>query len=122
MYLFINLLLGIALLIAGCYYRLNPPLYINGSFGYRTRRSSKNEDSWEEANRYAADMLVCAGIASSAIGLFFYAFEPNPLGLLASVVFSIISAALFLSLTEFHLITVFDENGERKNAVRIFDR
>lgn len=114
MYLFFDLIMGILFLAAGFYFRLNPPLYIDGSLGYRSKRSTKNEDTWEEANRYAADMLIYAGIFSTAVALFMYAFERNPTGLVVTVVFSLLSGALFLLLTEFHLMTTFDENGERK--------
>ncbi len=113
MYLFLNILFGIIFLVIGSYYWLNPPPY-NHFWGYRTRRAKRNEDTWEEANRYASDMMIYAGIAASSIGIFFYLFEPNPMGLLASMALSFVSAILFISLTELHLRTTFDENGQRK--------
>lgn len=118
MYLFFNLIFGIVFITAGFYFGINPPRFKAGSFGYKTRRSTTNEDTWEEANRYAADMMIFAGLSATAIGIFLYIYERNPAGLIMSTAFSFVSAVLFLSLTEFHLMTTFDENGKRKLSSR----
>lgn len=43
-----------------------PP--INSFYGYRTRKSSANEESWKFANKTAAISLIAISISSMALG------------------------------------------------------
>ena len=56
----ITLFAGVILLIK------IPP--INGVYGYRTRKSSKDEDSWKFANKTSALLFIIFSIISMAVG------------------------------------------------------
>ncbi|MFF2912422.1 SdpI family protein [Paenibacillus sp. NPDC057934] len=39
-----------------------PPKKINSLYGYRTKRSMKNQLLWDEANRYSAELMIRYGL------------------------------------------------------------
>jgi len=46
-----------------------PPKKINYLYGYRTAASMKNQQTWDEANKYSANYMIKCGIALIIIGL-----------------------------------------------------
>lgn len=47
-----NLLLPVLMIIIGTVFVKRPPRTINGIYGYRTRRSMQNQDTWKFAHLY----------------------------------------------------------------------
>jgi uncharacterized membrane protein len=53
-----------------------PPEKINTGYGYRTKASMRNQQTWDEANRYSSRLMLFCGLALLIIGLlsFFVSF------------------------------------------------
>ncbi|QJD96508.1 SdpI family protein [Mucilaginibacter robiniae] len=62
-------LIGFIILLAGLIQKRFPPKTINGLYGYRTASSMRNSQSWNEANRYSAQLMIKAGGITLASGL-----------------------------------------------------
>lgn len=60
---------GLPILIIGLYWKISPPKEINHIYGYRTRRSMKNQDVWDYANKIGAQAMIYAGIITTISGL-----------------------------------------------------
>jgi len=60
-YTILTLLTGIVFVMAGWILKKFPPRKINLMYGYRTRLSMKNQESWEAGNRYSAKMMLRSG-------------------------------------------------------------
>lgn len=58
MLLFSNILLFFCILALPVYFSFYPPKDINLLYGYRTKRSMKNKNSWNFANHYSAKLLL----------------------------------------------------------------
>jgi len=50
--------LGMIFLLAGLIQRWYPPKKINALYGYRTESSMKDQQSWDEANRYSTALMI----------------------------------------------------------------
>ena len=66
--LIISLLIGLIIYVAGLIVKKNPPEMINSLYGYRTKRSMKNQLLWDEANKYSAEIMMRYGLVYSLIG------------------------------------------------------
>ena len=55
---YLNLLVGLLVLILPLYFYFFPVKQINATKGYRTKRSMKNEQSWDLAQKYWATVLL----------------------------------------------------------------
>ncbi|WP_236570664.1 SdpI family protein [Paenibacillus sp. An7] len=66
--LIISLLIGLIIYMAGLIVRKNPPEMINSLYGYRTKRSMKNQLLWDEANKYSAELMMRYGMLYALIG------------------------------------------------------
>lgn len=54
-------LIGIIFMLAGCIQKRFPPKKINALYGYRMPSSMKNQETWDEANHYAARYMARTG-------------------------------------------------------------
>jgi len=45
-----------------------PPKKINSVYGYRTRRSKRNQEVWDAANHYSAILMILAGVLTLLSG------------------------------------------------------
>ena len=106
--------------IALCYFsmgllmmsRANIPSRI---YGYRTRFSKRNMDTWLEANHFAGRTIMIVGSILILLLLVFESLFPEPKGFYPAV-FSVIvvGTALVFILTESHLRKIFFRDGKRK--------
>ncbi|QAA32478.1 SdpI family protein [Clostridium manihotivorum] len=104
-------ILSIVFLIAGIFLRSIKQKSITG-IGYKTRSSMKNLDTWNEANKYCANILILGNIISVIVGAsllikgyrnFAYCFW--------IIIISLVLACVF---TEVHMTRVFNKDGSRK--------
>jgi uncharacterized membrane protein len=121
MILFFYVLTGISCIIVGVYSKLFPRTKINEVSGYRTYRSMKNQDTWDEGNRYSSTMTIYGGILSTILSLIIFIIVKDQnesiiehgaeiaagLSLLIGLIFPVL-------LTEIHLKKMFNERGEKK--------
>ena len=80
-------LTGIIFLLAALISKQFPPKKINPVYGYRTRKSMQNEESWQLANQYANNVMLKTGLILMLLGviLSFFAFNQTILGALTTV-------------------------------------
>jgi len=57
------------MIILGYIYWKWPPKKINQIYGYRTRRSMKNQEIWDYANKIGAQAIIYTGIITMSFGL-----------------------------------------------------
>ncbi len=100
------------------------PGQINDFVGYRTPRSTKNEDTWRFANTYCGRLWWKAGwvmMALTALAhLPFYHSDQGTIGALACVLCTAQCAMMvvFIFRTEKALKRAFDENGNRREGAQ----
>lgn len=112
-----TLLIPIIMIIVGNSMRLGKFKTINSIVGYRTRRSMKNQQTWDYAHRecgllwrrWGSTMLVLTVIAM----LLFMGEDTDHIGVVGSVITVLQMIPLFLSIVivEKKLREKFDENG-----------
>ena len=108
------LTLPLPLLIVSAVFRIFPPKKINRFYGYRTKSSMKNQDTWNEANRFAANlMLIISVVYFFFIMLCVIFIQGREMQIWASAVslFCLVFGVLFI--TEWRLKKLFDESGKR---------
>ena len=112
-----TLLIPIIMIVVGNSMRLGKFKTINFVTGYRTRRSMKNQQTWDYAHRecgllwrrWGSTMLVLTVIAM----LLFMGEDTDHIGVVGSVITVLQMVPLFLSIVivEKKLREKFDENG-----------
>jgi len=121
----INLLLPIIMLVFGNVFLKHPPGKVNMAYGYRTKRSMKNQETWKFAHQYCGKIWKHAGIvmlvATLVISIAGFFMEENVFGGISVVLMHVQLAALIGTIypVERALKENFDENGNRKK-VRIW--
>jgi len=97
-----------------------PPEKINMAYGYRTKRSMKNQETWDFAHKYcgkiwknAGIVMLAAALIISVAGLF---MDDNTLGICCIVLMHVQLVILIGSIypVEKALKKEFDENGNRR--------
>ena len=116
-----DLLLPVTMIFGGMMMYRRPPKKINGIYGYRTRRSMKNMQTWRFAHHYCGRLWLRMGIvlliltiavmAVSALG------DIQIISILTLVILGVQMIALFISIfkVEAELKNNFDENGNPVN-------
>jgi len=74
----------------------------------------KNQDTWDEANRYGANMMLAASIVTLIVSILCYYFSPDKTGLRLTVISFLVMVVVAIASTQSHLKKTFDENGKRK--------
>jgi uncharacterized membrane protein len=114
-------LIGLIFFIAGSVTRWFPPKNINPMYGYRTNSSMKNQETWDEANRFSARYMQWCGIILIIIGVISVIIFSNgyvPTNVLAwlkpllTILPGILLAALTIIVTEKHLKKTFPVKDE----------
>jgi uncharacterized membrane protein len=109
------IIIAIALNILALVYKFFPPKSINTLYGFHTRSSMRNQDTWNEANTYASRLMLLLSILfllAAIISGNLLSFSARELAIYAVTL--IIACAALYFLTEAHLRNVFDEGGRRK--------
>ncbi|WP_343702676.1 SdpI family protein [Chitinophaga sp.] len=111
-----SLLAGLLFLFMGFMIRKYPPRSMKTWYGYRTFSSTINENTWHEANQYAAFLSRRMAYVLIPFGLLMALLfkTQTDLFLYLTITPVIICALLLTGLTEWHLLQEFDEDGERK--------
>jgi uncharacterized membrane protein len=61
-------LVGVVLLLVGIIQQRYQPKKINQWYGYRTPASMKNQQNWDEGNRYSAALMIKIGLILTLAG------------------------------------------------------
>jgi len=111
-------LLGVIFLTAAYIQKWYPPKKINALYGYRTPASMKNQQTWDEANRYSTRLMIRYALIMLAVGLLITALVEDmrmdkdafmliKVGLM--IASAIGMAVLLIINTEKHLHNTFDK-------------
>lgn len=116
--LFITTLLSLTMMGFGVIFIKRPPSTINGLYGYRTRMSSLNEETWRFAHDYSGKIWVRSGVITLLLSLPLIAFlrtSPRYEDYM-QILFYFQMAALLavIPITERALKRTFDREGNRK--------
>ncbi len=107
-----SLIFGLVTLGFGLIPKIVRPKKINAWYGYRTPASTKNQETWDEGNRYTSNQYIIAGLILLVIGRISYAMLPNKPYLVPLIAFVPV-LILTVFTTEKHLKKIFDSNGMR---------
>lgn len=91
-------------------------IVINNIYGYRTTLSMKNQDTWNEAQKYSANTFIILGFIYVALGFVLSHIIGNIRMGHESIIISI-GLLIMIVLDEVHLKKVFSKDGSRKCSV-----
>lgn len=120
--LIMNLICPFTMIGFGKLFLNNAPKNINSGFGYRTRMSSINQDTWVFAHKYSGKIWYISGLVSLAPSIIIMLLIFNKSHDVIETIGVAIEAAqivLLLSVivpTEIALRKHFDKNGNRKET------
>lgn len=60
--MFSNIIIPVIMIVSGITFFLIPPKKINSFYGYRTRRSMQNNETWEFAHKFSGKIMFIVGI------------------------------------------------------------
>ncbi|MBB5396953.1 SdpI family protein [Mucilaginibacter sp. AK015] len=112
-------LIGLIFILAGMIQKRYPPKEINSLYGYRTALSMKNQQNWDEGNRYSTALIIKCGWALVVAGLVITGLLK--LVMLSAQITALIKVGLMLAgafvtviilfrATEKHLKNKFEQN------------
>ena len=114
------LLIPLTMIFFGWLLFRRTPKKINYVFGYRTKRSMRNEETWKFANQYLGKVWYLCGLLSAPLSVIAMAivFEKgtetmSTVGFIITMIQTIPLVGAMIS-TEIALKKNFDENGRRK--------
>lgn len=118
--LIVVLLIPLTMLLFGWLFFRRTPKEINYVFGYRTKRSMRNEETWKFANQYFGKVWYLCGLLSAPLSVIVMAivFEKgtetmSTVGFIITTIQTTPLVGAMIS-TEIALKKNFDENGRRK--------
>lgn len=116
-----NLLVPLIMWVAGFFMVKHPPKKINHGYGYRTKRSMKNEQTWAFAHAYCGKLWMRVAIVMALVSVACYVPLWNrgedTLSKIESAMMMIQCVVLIFSIypVESALKKNFDDNGNRKS-------
>ncbi|GAA0086406.1 SdpC immunity protein SpdL [Clostridium sp. CTA-7] len=106
-------LVGIICIVAGFILKAFPPRKMNSIYGYRTPLSMKNQDTWNEAQKYSGNTFLILGLIYVALEFILnYLIKNISIGYQNIIV--LIGVVIMIVLDEVHLRKVFNKDGSRK--------
>jgi uncharacterized membrane protein len=110
-------IIGLVFLLFGYIQKVSPPKKINNYYGYRSPAAQKNQETWDEANRYSAIRMIKTGailLVAGVLVTLLVKIIPMPDKIRSITSFVLIlasamgSAISMMSATERHLEKTFD--------------
>ncbi|MEM7186945.1 MAG: SdpI family protein [Bacteroidota bacterium] len=108
--LWISLGYGVFMLLLALFFRRKPPAKINHLYGYRTKRSMKNQATWKAGNDYSARMFVQMSWALLILPPLLYVLYPQWI-LLLTIGVQLVLLICLMIFTEKYLKQRFDQDG-----------
>jgi uncharacterized membrane protein len=104
---------GLIFILVGLIFKVFPPHKINYIYGYRTKLSMKNQDTWDEAQKYSANSLIILGFIYVVTGFVISQLVKNISTDYELIIF-LIGAVVMIAIDEGHLRKVYNTGGIRK--------
>ena len=114
------LLIPLTMIFFGWLLFRRTPKEINYVYGYRTKRSMMNEETWRFANQYFGKVWYLCGLISAPLSVIAIAIvfgkEPGTMGTVGGIITMLQMLPLIGAIvpTESELKKNFDENGKRR--------
>ena len=114
----VTLIMPLMMVGFGLLFMKNPPKSINSLYGYRTRRSTKNQETWDFAHYYFGKIWYKYGLISIPVSLFPFCLvigkSDDVITMTTLIIMGLQSILLVVTiiLTERALKTHFDETGK----------
>ena len=118
--LIMELLMPLTMIGFGRYFSNGAPKEINSVFGYRTKKSMKNRETWEFTHKYFGKLWYIFGLVLLPISIILMLFVIGQSeGTIGNIGAGICAAQLFpligaIFVTENALKKTFDENGNKR--------
>ncbi|WP_348647865.1 SdpI family protein [Arenibacter sp. F20364] len=107
---------GMLFMVFAWYFNTYPPKSINFIYGYRTRKSMRNQETWDFANGIGAKMMFYVGLSTLIVGTAGYVISAKwAMGI--SIFFLVIAVFVGIFWCERQLEVNFDKNGNPVNHV-----
>lgn len=112
-----DILIGLLFLLMGLLTKIFPPRSSKSIYGYRSFLSTRNEETWQEANHFATQHSLRIACVLMGIGIVIgFLFKTQSDWYYLFSVGTVIIAVLNLrGETEWYLSQHFEDNGERKS-------
>ena len=113
-------LIPVSMIVLGRLFLKSAPYNIDSTFGYRTKRSMMNEDTWRFAHSYIGKLWFICGLIillpSAAVMLFVLGKEVNTMGTVGAILVFVQMLPMIGTIipTEKALKKNFDEYGRHR--------
>lgn len=120
--LIMDLLIPLTMIGFGKLFTNKTPQNINYVFGYRTKMSMKNKDTWEFAHKYCGKIWFVLGLVLFPLSIIpllaVLGKDIQTVGIVGGIVCCVQLVPLCASFipTEYALKKTFDQNGRRKKV------
>lgn len=114
------LLIPVSMIGLGYLFIKHPPREVNAIYGYRTKRSMKNRETWEFAHRFCGRLWLGLGLLLLPVSLvpmlFVMGASVEAVGSVGLILIMLQLAPMVLSFlpTEYALKKHFDKDGRRR--------
>lgn len=116
--LVLSLLVSITFIVLGFVYAfIHYPKKINPISGYKTAMASKNQDTWEEAQKYSGRCMFFIGILCLAFSIICCLLFSGYFPVFLSNAVTLAAMFLVIPIVEIHLRRMFNKDGSKKNGV-----
>lgn len=105
---------AIVFIILGCIIRFFPPKTQNSFYGYRSFMSMKNQETWNEAQKYAGSTILIFGIINLFLGIWSVITPIILNNEIVQLVVLIVGTVALIYINEARLREIFTEEGKRK--------
>ena len=108
-----HLLIGQLMLLISYIFAKYPPKKINDLYGYRTKRSMRNQDCWDFANRHSIRLMWKISLLTCVVQTIGVILLDEGVALLTATIVLVTTLIFIVYLTEKALKNTFDKEGKR---------
>ena len=108
-----HLIIGPLMLVISYIFAKYPPKKINDLYGYRTKRSMRNQDCWDFANRHSISLMWKISLLTCIVQVICIILTDEGMALLTATIVLITTLIYSVYLTEKALKNTFDKEGNR---------
>ena len=108
-----HLLIWPLMLLISYIFAMYPPKKINDLYGYRTKRSMRNQDCWDFANRHSIRLMWKISLLTCVIQAIGVILLDEGVALLTATIVLVTTLIYSVYLTEKALKNTFDKEGKR---------
>ena len=108
-----HLLIGPLMLVISYIFAKYPPKKINDLYGYRTKGSMRNQDTWDYANRHSIRLMWKISLLTCVVQTIGVILLDEGVALLTATIVLVTTLIFSVYLTEKALKNTFDKEGKR---------